>query len=104
MTVGHGWWSPALYKQGGHAGILHRMARPLLIEMEGGLYHVTVRGWQRRSIVDSDRDRQDWIRLRMCCGNLTPGCHEPAVFVTRQCPVNIVQRAYPEATNRVTQK
>jgi len=39
------------------------MARPLRIEIEDGLYHVTVRGWERRSIVHRDRDRQDWIRL-----------------------------------------
>jgi REP element-mobilizing transposase RayT len=39
------------------------MARPLRIEMADGLYHVTVRGWERRVIVDSDRDREDWLRL-----------------------------------------
>ncbi len=39
------------------------MARPLRIELENGLYHVTVRGWERRKIVRSDRDRQDWLRL-----------------------------------------
>ena len=39
------------------------MARPLRIEIENGLYHVTVRGWERRSIVRSDRDREDWLRL-----------------------------------------
>ncbi len=39
------------------------MARPLRIEVENGLYHVTVRGWERRSIVRSDRDREDWSRL-----------------------------------------
>ena len=39
------------------------MARPLRIEMENGLYHVTTRGWERRGIVDSDRDREDWLRL-----------------------------------------
>jgi REP element-mobilizing transposase RayT len=31
--------------------------------MENGLYHVTARGWERRVIVDSDRDREDWLRL-----------------------------------------
>ena len=39
------------------------MARPLRIEFENGLYHVTVRGWERRSIVRRDRDREDWLRL-----------------------------------------
>jgi len=39
------------------------MARPLRIDVAEGLYHVTVRGWERRSIVRSDRDREDWLRL-----------------------------------------
>ena len=39
------------------------MARPLRIEMENGLYHVTSRGWERRGIVESDQDREDWLRL-----------------------------------------
>jgi REP element-mobilizing transposase RayT len=39
------------------------MARPLRIDVVEGLYHVTVRGWERRRIVRSDRDRQDWLRL-----------------------------------------
>lgn len=39
------------------------MARPLRIEIENGLYHVTVRGWERRTIVRTDRDREDWLRL-----------------------------------------
>ena len=39
------------------------MARPLRIEMENGLYHVTARGWEQRVIVDSDLDREDWLRL-----------------------------------------
>ncbi len=39
------------------------MSRPLRMEMENGLYHVTTRGWERRDIVDGDRDREDWLRL-----------------------------------------
>ena len=39
------------------------MARPLRIEIENGLYHVTSRGWERREIVKSDQDREDWLRL-----------------------------------------
>ena len=39
------------------------MSRPLRIELENGLYHVTARGWERGVIVDSDRDREDWLRL-----------------------------------------
>ena len=30
---------------------------------ESGLYHVTTRGWGRRTIVRSDRDLEDWLRL-----------------------------------------
>jgi len=39
------------------------MSRRLRIEMADVLYHVTARGWERRVIVDSDRDREDWLRL-----------------------------------------
>ncbi len=39
------------------------MSRPLRIEIENGLYHVTARGWERRRIVESDGDREDWLRL-----------------------------------------
>ena len=31
--------------------------------MENSLYHVTVRGWEGRVIVDSVQDREDWLRL-----------------------------------------
>jgi REP element-mobilizing transposase RayT len=39
------------------------MARPLRIEIENGLYHVTSRGWQRRAIVRDEADRQSWWEL-----------------------------------------
>jgi putative transposase len=39
------------------------MTRPLRIDLPGGLYHVTSRGWERRSIFASDSDREDWLRL-----------------------------------------
>lgn len=39
------------------------MARPLRIETEDGLYHVTSRGWERRVLVRDDRDRQRWLEL-----------------------------------------
>ena len=39
------------------------MSRPLRIDMENGLYHVTSRGWERRVIVDDDRDREQWFKL-----------------------------------------
>ena len=41
------------------------MARPLRIEMPGGLYHVMSRGNERRAIVHDDADRRrrlDWLR------------------------------------------
>ncbi len=39
------------------------MSRPLRIEIENGIYHVTSRGWERRVIVADDRDRQEWLKL-----------------------------------------
>ena len=39
------------------------MARPLRIDMENGLYHVTSRGWERRVLVRDDGDRQPWLEL-----------------------------------------
>ena len=39
------------------------MSRPLRIEVENGIYHVTSRGWERRVIVADDRDRQEWFKL-----------------------------------------
>ena len=39
------------------------MARPLRIDIENGVYHVTARGWERRRIVRDDRDRQQWFTL-----------------------------------------
>jgi putative transposase len=39
------------------------MARPLRIDLRDGLYHVTSRGWERRTIFRTDRDREDLLRL-----------------------------------------
>jgi REP element-mobilizing transposase RayT/DNA-binding transcriptional ArsR family regulator len=39
------------------------MSRPLRIEIENGIYHVTARGWERRVVVRDDRDRQEWFKL-----------------------------------------
>jgi REP element-mobilizing transposase RayT len=48
------------------------MARPLRIEVENGLYHVTCRGWERREIVRDDMDRESWLdlldRVALRCG------------------------------------
>ena len=46
-----------------HRNYRSGMARPLRIEIEDGVYHVTTRGWERRRIVRSDRDREDWLEL-----------------------------------------
>ncbi len=43
------------------------MARPLRVEYEGAIYHVTIRGNDRRNIFRDDRDRQRFLdRLADC--------------------------------------
>jgi putative transposase len=37
------------------------MARPLRLEFEGALWHVTSRGNERRAIVRDDVDREAWL-------------------------------------------
>ena len=37
------------------------MARPLRIELAGGLYHVTSRGDRREDIYHDDSDRKLWL-------------------------------------------
>ncbi len=45
------------------------MARPLRLEMAGGIYHVTSRGDRRGSIYLEDDDRDDWLAvLGTVCG------------------------------------
>ena len=39
------------------------MARPLRIELAGGLYHVTSRGDRREEIYLDDADRTHWLAL-----------------------------------------
>ena len=39
------------------------MARPLRLEFEGALYHVTSRGDRREPIVDDDDDRLEWLSV-----------------------------------------
>jgi hypothetical protein len=39
------------------------MARPLRIDTEDGLYHVTSRGWERRVVARDERDRQRGLEL-----------------------------------------
>jgi len=52
------------------------MARPLRIELEGGLYHVTSRGDRRENIYENDKDRKEWlIVLEKVCERFNWRCH-----------------------------
>lgn len=39
------------------------MARPLRLELAGGLYHITSRGDRREVIYDDDEDREKWLEI-----------------------------------------
>lgn len=52
------------------------MARPLRIELSGGLYHVTARGDRREDIYFSDVDRDAWLELLgQVCERFNWRCH-----------------------------
>lgn len=52
------------------------MARPLRIELAGGLYHVTSRGDRREDIYFSDADRLAWLQvLQLVCDRFNWRCH-----------------------------
>lgn len=52
------------------------MARPLRLELAGGLYHVTSRGDGREDIYLSDQDRQVWLEiLGQVCRRFNWVCH-----------------------------
>jgi len=52
------------------------MARPLRIELAGGLYHVTSRGDRREDIYLSDADRVAWLQvLQSVCERFNWRCH-----------------------------
>lgn len=52
------------------------MARPLRIELAGGLYHVTSRGDRREDIYQDDGDRFLWLDvLGQTCGRFNWICH-----------------------------
>lgn len=52
------------------------MARPLRIELSGGLYHVTSRGDRREDIYFSDADREAWLALfAQVCSRFNWICH-----------------------------
>ncbi|MEW6131621.1 MAG: transposase [Pseudomonadota bacterium] len=52
------------------------MARPLRLELSGGLYHVTSRGDGREDIYLSDQDREAWLEvLAQVCRRFNWVCH-----------------------------
>ena len=52
------------------------MARPLRVEIAGGLYHVTSRGDGREDIYFDDVDRQAWLQiLGQVCERFNWVCH-----------------------------
>ena len=52
------------------------MARPLRIELFGGLYHVTSRGDRREDIYFSEADREAWLALfAQVCARFNWICH-----------------------------
>lgn len=52
------------------------MARPLRIELAGGLYHVTARGDRREAIYFGDDDREAWLGLLgAVCRRFNWRCH-----------------------------
>jgi len=52
------------------------MARPLRLELAGGLYHVTSRGDRREAIYDDDVDREKWLEiLGDTCKRFNWRCH-----------------------------
>jgi len=52
------------------------MARPLRIELAGGLYHLTSRGDRREAIYRDDQDRAEWLSvLGAVCTRFNWRCH-----------------------------
>lgn len=52
------------------------MARPLRIELSGGLYHVTSRGDRQEDIYLDDMDREAWLELLgRVCDRFNWSCH-----------------------------
>ena len=52
------------------------MARPLRIELSGGLYHVTSRGDRREDIYLSEDDRRSWLEIfNQVCERFNWVCH-----------------------------
>jgi len=52
------------------------MARPLRLELENGLYHVTSRGDRREDIYVDDKDRIEWLKIfGASCQRYNWRCH-----------------------------
>ena len=52
------------------------MARPLRLELAGGLYHITSRGDRREDIYDDDEDRLTWLDIMAnVCERFNWRCH-----------------------------
>ena len=52
------------------------MARPLRIELAGGLYHITSRGDRREDIYRDDEDRREWLGVfGSVCERFNWRCH-----------------------------
>jgi hypothetical protein len=52
------------------------MARPLRIEVAGGLYHGTSRGDRQEAVFWADGDRRDWVALLgEVCDRFNWRCH-----------------------------
>lgn len=53
------------------------MARPLRIELAGGLHHVTSRGNARQNIFIDDDDRLSWLNIfAQVCERFNWVCHD----------------------------
>ena len=50
---------------GNESGFSTPMARPICIEYEGAVYHVTLRGNDRRAIFRTDENREQFIELML---------------------------------------
>ena len=74
--------------------IIDIMARPLRVEIAGGLYHVTSRGDGREDIYFDDVDRQAWLQIRgQVCERFNWVCHAWCSHVYHSRPPLLKNRA-----------
>ncbi len=103
------------------------MARPLRIELAGGLYHVTSRGDRREDIFLCDTDRRVWLEIfaevcerfnwvchawcqmtnhyhivvETCEGNLSQGMRQlNGVYTRSTVPITVLATFFKDATGR----